>query len=437
MPDNPHIEMVAFMWQQYATTPTVLKTTEGVTFTITDRYTPQPLADGIIISQSRILRMGQTKSGNVIFVAKSSDFNKSRAITAQIRNSTIMVVTLDADQFVCDSQFRDIDILQLEISHHLSASINNLLAGGNAFCREYLRSMQPITRVNIMERLIVDRLRDKSNYILTHHQRLGGNWSDTFVYMLFEAISIANQKNRRLFGQLADNIRYGHIAKELSTIEQCEALVLGAAGLLDNTPHSDEYLYMLRGEFVRLQRHYKINMINRSAWSARGGARVANIEILAVYLAHYLHNYPDMMGTILTHQDLNHLALIMRADTSLYWNGHEYLGAAPSSDHITRQMASKRCDLMVLNYALPMIYSYQRIEHEDDSAIIERILDEYLPCIKAEENAVVSSWAVGDYKPLDSFDAQALLQLTKVFCKNRRCITCQVGRMVLADAMKR
>ena len=87
-------------------------------------------------------------------------------------------------------------------------------------------------------------------------------------------------------------------------------------------------------------------------------------------------------------------------------------------------------DSLLINALLPLLYAYGR--HYRIKEIRDRVLT-WMTEIPAEKNAQIAGWAQLGVTSSNAADTQALLELRKYYCQNRRCLECQVGQALLGE----
>ena len=63
---------------------------------------------------------------------------------------------------------------------------------------------------------------------------------------------------------------------------------------------------------------------------------------------------------------------------------------------------------------------------EQNANVIHRATD-ILSELEAESNHIIKKWAKFGIKPCNAMESQALIQLHNGYCKQKRCLHCQIG----------
>lgn len=68
---------------------------------------------------------------------------------------------------------------------------------------------------------------------------------------------------------------------------------------------------------------------------------------------------------------------------------------------------------------IPLQFSYNQYYCKPSTHILEKLKD-----TKAEENKIIRSWKKLGIKVLNSYESQALVELTNTMCKKNKCLIC-------------
>jgi hypothetical protein len=84
---------------------------------------------------------------------------------------------------------------------------------------------------------------------------------------------------------------------------------------------------------------------------------------------------------------------------------------------------------LIINVLVPFLYA---LDKNGGSSVTGIRVSEILIRLKAESNQLIRKWASIGIRPNNAMESQALLQLYNVYCKQKRCLDCQIG----ADSIK-
>lgn len=85
-------------------------------------------------------------------------------------------------------------------------------------------------------------------------------------------------------------------------------------------------------------------------------------------------------------------------------------------------------DQVLINAVIPLLFTYGR--YQQDHACRDRAL-QWMECLPAENNTITKGFMKAGVRNDNAHDSQALLQLKKNYCDNRRCLDCAIGNKLL------
>ncbi len=300
-------------------------------------------------------------------------------------------------------------------------------------CGEYLSKLSSLSRVDMFETLFVERLESKCDILFSYHKLSGGNWLNTLLYSIFDAYNIAS-KNRKYFRQLIYNIKYYSIIQTLNSVEEVEALLLGSAGLLDKVEFADDYLYSLRKCFANISQKFSLPRINPLYWDS-SSVKGISIYVSFAQLASIIFNNKTLLYDVIESRNLDDLRKLFTKDISIYWQSHSDFMVLEENVPKTKNLSKQKVDLLLINGILPFITIYAKANNlaNIDS---QKIIDYYCQ-IPKEENTFIRKWEKMSIELNDSFESQAIIQLTKNYCKLRQCYRCKLGQKMLKGSSTR
>ena len=303
--------------------------------------------------------------------------------------------------------------------------INKLKAGARCFaCGGFLASMDSLHRTEIYHALGYERLRRKNADVNRFYTELRSDWPQTF-YLMFLRV-MGGENNKEAFTELARTVPYAAVLREKLVPRNIEAMLIGASGMLDRYPH-DEYILDLKRNFEYLVAKYSIAPMSCSRWRL-SNIRPNNHPILRLsQAAMFLASSRDVMDRTLecrTDKDVNRL---FGAETAPYWLTH-YTPANASAE-VAKRIGRMKTDLIGINLVVQMQFAYG--SYTGNEALRMRAIT-LLESIAPENNYAIRGWNAYGSLAQTAFDSQALLQLTKEYCRDGRCEECPVGRRIIA-----
>jgi hypothetical protein len=130
--------------------------------------------------------------------------------------------------------------------------------------------------------------------------------------------------------------------------------------------------------------------------------------------------------------DVDKLRNLFAVEMSDYWSTHSSFEVASQRNSLS--LTRNSIDLLMINLVAPLYYAYGG--WSGDTSIEDMSMD-LLSSIKAESNSIISRWAAVGVTADNALRSQALLQLTKEYCDNRKCLYCRIGNRMLRIAGKK
>ena len=256
-------------------------------------------------------------------------------------------------------------------------------------------------RADAFRRITLERLEEKSAVMeAMHASSRGGDWPQTIYRLLLRYI--VTKRNRVAAEQLAQRVPYSVIMRECGTLRGVEALLIGAAGLLDLCGDGD-YAQMLRKEFTHLAAKYTITPMEARAWSVECLNPYQHPLLHLVQVAALLHSGTINISNILSCSTTEDLKSMFGASLSEYWCN--LLGDATP---IAPRLGATRRTLLGINFVAPTVYTYCR--HLGHADYAERSL-KLLAALPAEDNRYIKQWACYNIVPKSALESPALLHL--------------------------
>jgi len=269
--------------------------------------------------------------------------------------------------------------------------------------------------------------------------------------VLYEGImeGLGYSKNREPFVRLARNITLKEIANLQLTFDKSilEALLFGVAGLLPkNTSvegkESRNYVRELRKQWKELRPHYHGEILHSADWqffptrpSNFPTIRLAAASLIVKELSanDLFHRFIQTLKADIPAAEKSHkLIQLFCIETNDFWK-HHYNFDKAASNSVTA-LGVSRIREIVINAILPIALLYARIFK--DKAVREGALDVYQSLPASENNSITrlmeTQLLKGRLSLKNVSRQQAVIQLYKFYCSERRCADCELG-VVLGD----
>ncbi len=276
-------------------------------------------------------------------------------------------------------------------------------------------------------RLLLMRLNRKMYQILESLRENQFHWEQQLWWMV--ASNFGNPVNTAAFESIARSIPFSLIAKHRSHLIQLEALFMGQANLLEKE-FSDDYPRMLKREYQFLKKKYRLKKIYEPVHFLR--MRPENFPgIRLSQLASFCASNAITFSLAVSCRSVQDLRKMLTVQASAYWNNH-YVFDRPSSFR-EKILGRNTCDRIIINGVIPLIYTYGKLTPEP--AVVRKAIHwlEEMPC---EQNHLIEGWRRIGIEVKKSSGSQALTELKKQFCDQRKCLDCDIGKNLLQPRKK-
>jgi len=366
-------------------------------------------------------------AGNVEIHINSSDWNKHKHQKDAAYNNVILHVVYNNDAAINTQQGKTIPTLQLsDRLNPTTISRYNELAKQKAGipCSKHFTDVDEFTVLNYMDRLLVERLESKVEYIQQLLLENGNDWENLMYAMI--ARYLGASVNKEPFYMLAKSLPVKVWAKHADDPMQIAALVFGQAGLLD-TKYDDEYPNQLRKEYLYLKRLHNLQPMPHEIWKFLR-LRPANFPTIRLaQLAAFMYLDTKMFSKILEAEDVKAIHRYLDVDTDPYWQTHYHFDKP--SKNVKSHIGSAAKNILLINAIAPVLFAYGKYKGNDSYCNrAMQLLEDCAP----ESNAIITMWKGLKLKPANAYQTQALIQLKNVYCNNFNCLNCAIGHKVLA-----
>lgn len=275
---------------------------------------------------------------------------------------------------------------------------------------------------NWISRLLILRLNRKMQIILDSLRKNQYHWEEQLWWMI--ASNFGNPVNTASFEAIARSIPFMILAKHREHFIQLEALLLGQGNLL-NKEYRDTYPAMLKKEFTFLRKKYGLNKIYEPVHFLR--MRPENFPCIRLsQLASLAGETSTLFAWILGCESLHLLRKKMMVRANDYWHTHYvFEKTAPFREKI---LGTNKCNNIIINGIIPLLYTYGKII--PDGNILRKSLS-WMEQMPAEQNQLLEGWKRIGVSVQKASCSQALIELKKQFCDQRKCLECDVGKYLL------
>ncbi|WP_256012382.1 DUF2851 family protein [Desertivirga xinjiangensis] len=364
--------------------------------------------------------------GNVEIHIKSSDWDRHDHTSDESYNNVILHVVYDNDRTVLRSDGTRIVtfVLKEHILPGLEQRYEDLIGNLSWIpCEKILHNVERAHYGSWLARVLVERLEDKSTFVLNLLNECKGSWDDVFYWLL--ARNLGFKTNAVPFELLARSLPQQILAKHKNSARQIEALVFGQAGFLKNP--QDDYSLTLQKEYVHLQRKYQLKPVDMYLWKFMRlrpqnfpSIRLAQFAALIIKSQHLFSRILHMSNS----KDI--VSIFRDLPVNDYWKKHYRFGKM--SEKVCTDLGLDSIHNILLNTVVISLFSYGK--YTGDQQLINRAL-EVLENLPPETNQIINRFKSLGIKTDTAADSQALLQLKKYYCDQKKCVTCAIGAKII------
>ena len=362
--------------------------------------------------------------GNVEIHVQASDWEKHSHHTNEQYNNVILHVVKNADKQAFRKNGSEIPTLVLQFDPEMFHIYNQLSKYKNPkVCSNHIHMLDSLVIPLWIDRLSVERLQLKSEEIITTLKQYNNNWEQ--VFYIFVARAFGFNVNAQPFEMIAKLISVTQLARQKDNLLQTEALLFGVAGFLDE-PDGDNYYLQLKAEYRHLQAKYGLKSIPVSTWKF---LRLRPYNFPTIRIAQFaalVHKSVSLFSKVVEAKTIDDLTLLFTVSASDYWDMHYQFNIISKKQ--VKNFGNDAVNLLLINVAAVFLFTYGQVKQNDDYKEFSLYL---LENTNSEKNAIVDKWTNSGLKIENARQSQALLQLDKHYCREQRCLDCQIGTKLL------
>jgi len=370
--------------------------------------------------------------GSVEMHLNASDWTKHKHGENKAYNNVILHVVWDEDVKIKDAQNNIIPCLVLRDKVDLSL-LNKYIELLNSQlwipCQENIQDVNAIKIRSWLERLMIDRLEEKTAFLRKDLESADNNWEQLLFILIAKNLGL--KPNATQLQEVAKSINVEILFKHAYDSHQIEAILFGQSGLL-NPKQRDKYPVSLRKEYAFLAQKYKLKKPAFINWKLLR-MRPSNFPTLRISQLASLYSINNLMFDILLNGNSTDIQNLFKNKTaSNYWDDH-YLFDKQSDTQKPKTLGKNRINIILINVVVPIIFLYGKIRGEAKYIDKSLALIEGLP---AEKNQIISKWKDLGFKSSSAFDSQALIHLKTRFCAKQKCLQCAIGNDIMKQKKK-
>jgi len=373
------------------------------------------------------IRMDQLVwAGNVEVHRRASDWYKHGHHLDLAYNNVILHVVEDYDTDVTNSRGRRIQTVVPGYHKNLVRQYQVLKSSESWLpCSGYIRDINPRRLGHWLASLQAERVIQKCCHIEQILCDSSRN-QDEALYMAL-ASGYGLPVNTLPFELLAKGINYSYLIDHRDSLPDLESILFGHSGMLFPAREKGPYASFLWSRYLELKDSFSGKPLSPYLWKFLR-LRPASFPTLRIsQFASLIHKRFPLTANILGADSMAEMEQIFRIGASEYWDGHYLFGkCSPPKPKIP---GDQFISTLIINVVVPFLYALDRNGKRSIAGIRAC---EILFQLKAESNQIIKNWELHGISANNAMESQALLQLYNVYCKQKRCLDCQIG----ADLIK-
>jgi len=374
------------------------------------------------------LKIGNTKwAGNVEIHVKSSEWYAHKHDRDSVYDRIILHVVWEDDRPVYrkDGTILPTLVLKGRVSRMILEKYQDLKDSIDWIpCVKDISMVDETIKRQQIERMLVDRLQEKSNRIKQLLEINQHDWEDAFYRLLAKYFGL--KVNAVPFELLTSSLPFSLLRKYQSSPLQLMALLFGQAGFLSDS-FKGSYPRELQKEFAFLKSKHQLKPMDASIWKFMR-MRPANFPTIRLaQFARLSLNPPTLFQKLIDCKSLGEIRGLFRVEADSYWQSH-YRFDVPAAKNTKKKLGKTATDLLIINAVIPILFSYADWHAQDE---FKAQVFDFLQQLPAEKNRIINVWKSLEMPIENAYDSQALLQLKQSFCDQKKCLTCAIGTDLL------
>lgn len=374
------------------------------------------------------LMIGQVLwAGDVEIHVRASDWLLHRHQSNPAYETVVLHVVYEQDQAITQMNGYVIPTIIIRglFAESLAINYRQLLdAAGKFPCQSQISGVEGIVVNGFLNRLLIERLLQKSDEVMVKLAENKGSWGATFYYFL--ARNFGFNVNAAGFEMLATSLPFHILQKHADHPIEVEALIFGQAGFLKSKAEN-KYAEALRAAYQFLNHKYDLKPIPLSVWKFLR-MRPANFPTVRLsQFAALQFRSGDLFSGILQATTIKELLVhFENLPVNDYWKTHYHFKKEAAEMNV--QLGKKTIENLLINTVCLFLFSYGRYTSDEDR--MERALH-FLEQIPGEDNRIVNQYVDSGMPNNNAFNSQAILQLNKYYCAQKKCLNCGIGIKIL------
>jgi len=243
-------------------------------------------------------------------------------------------------------------VLHDKVSKLLLSKYQELINANNFIaCEKNINLVNNLTWQSWKERLLVERLEQRTQSIFELLQKKNNHWEEIFWCLLAKNFGV--KLNSTVFERVAQSVPINILAKHKDQIHQLEALLFGQAGLLEEV-FTEDYPILLQKEYRFLQKKYSLQKTEGSLIFLR--MRPSNFPTIRLaQLAMLVHSSLHLFSKIKEAKDVKSIRQLLQVTANDYWHYHYVFDEV--SAFKKKKLGEQMIDNILINTIVPILFA--------------------------------------------------------------------------------
>lgn len=375
----------------------------------------------------------QIWSGNIEIHSRASDWFRHGHQNDPAYHTVILHVVGQDDAEILRPDGTPIPQIVMPCAHDFRQRYLDLVQNPLADlpCAAEIAQFKPIHLADWIHSLAFERLQEKAHRIFKLAVDANGDWSHAIYIATARALGFGT--NAEPMERLANAVPIRMLRKHADNEQAVEGLLFGMAGLLtdENVKTGGDYPAQMADEFRFLSAKYSLTPPPSLNWKM-ARMRPQNFPHRRIATLAALVEQGFVPGyALINAKTPDQARKLFQFELLGFWSRRYHFGQPTARS--ARALSENSINSILINVAAPAMYAYGNTYARDEMA--QRAID-FLEQIPPEENNIVRLFQTAGIECPDAFTSQALIQLRKNYCNQRKCLYCRIGHRLLAAKVK-
>ncbi|MDE5989136.1 MAG: DUF2851 family protein [Duncaniella sp.] len=423
--------LMQYVWQHRLLEQTDMVTVDGRKVTVIDPGRLNTDAGPDFFNAK--IKLGDAMwAGDVEIHVRASDWHRHRHDADSAYNSVVLHVVDRDDTAIRRHNGEVIPQMVMRCEPEFHVRYHELVdrADIDLPCAGEIKTMDSLRRTDWLTALAYERVYSKTGRVEELLRQYTGDWEQTCYVVLARALGFST--NSEPMERLAMSLPLHFLRKHSDSPLAIEALFFGQGGFLDNAPKADPYVGQLIREHRFFAHKFSLRPLQPLGWKM-ARMRPHNFPHRRIaLLAQLVASDFRLVRRIIQAASVEEVRGLFRQPLNGYWASHFTFG--PGSERSFETLSKSSADILIINVAIPLMMAYGEMHGDEEMGL--RAM-EWLQQLPSENNSIVSLFTGAGIGCKDAFTSQALIQLRRCYCEQRKCLYCRLGHTLLASKARR